>query len=937
MGKFKPFRSLSALYRAARNPVVGNTGAQDAFDNAALNGFVYAEYHDAEDHTLIVKRFNKGSYNGPTERDFKRRLEIIYETAKMKLTEQFNDQQFNQTEYEIKLKKIEDSRLLAFNQIITHCKIMPVPISDLSEFGKKELEAFEENELIPRINKAQKYIQQFVSDALAVIDPNAFENERTLKAGLLAFAADESRLTAEKGRPNYLNLYPTPAGDVERVSMQRVVGDAIPSTERRGEPLGKLPNFVECGIGYRNQRGKFVRQFKGYRHSSYPTIKVQDDFERQKNTALTVQDMLSELARKEILYGNKTDPIRLKLSSLTLLSPISIIEKKGLTDALFLPEGESEYRQLQESYNALMMYNHRVIDLIVDGKPIKVELEANLVNAAANPFGVYAAKQGLTGKRLAQSNLEKFINAEGMNRYIEQTEDYLITNGIALPFKNLKRYSSELVSLRKQLIEANKQLESCLMSGNQSGYAIAQQEISFLKVQTNTFEVELMRERKKLYVENREKIKAYLEGIKDQEPKSKETQIAELYYQSIAMYMDGKIEPTQFGVRYLLVNEKMGSSVDFFCKSGEDRTGRVQNLLEELCEFNRSKGHFPGYNFKTKGMDEDDVKDHRTIAKYVSEFSVSRDINDENVHGARGLQIGSLLDLNKELPNASGDKLGKTAKAVFAFDSPRTRTIKAVFGFDSPLTRTMQNAQGNVLVEENSMQGFVSRIVREKDRDEYEKTKATSSPPLSEIIEVSSDEATYQSKKIDRGDLVVIEKAYEFENDAAGVVNKPVVGRLEKNLKSIRDVTAVPKGGLPINVSEDMAFQQAYAMLSPPFKAKNNPLIIKGKDDRQVARVHAALLVLKNAHPSLKDLIIYVQGNSAVPSKGESKAKQKAADELFIKQQLSEPLLLSNRKQELVALIDKQHSMKAVVALGRKEQEGLNVIEGAQVRPFSKK
>ncbi|MCX7119859.1 MAG: hypothetical protein NTZ86_08390 [Legionellales bacterium] len=143
--------------------------------------------------------------------------------------------------------------------------------------------------------------------------------------------------------------------------------------------------------------------------------------------------------------------------------------------------------------------------------------------------------------------------------------------------------------------------------------------------------------------------------------------LAELYLQTMMMEIDRQIEPSQFGARYLLANKIMGNYVEFFCKSGEDRTGRMQNLLEELLEFYRRHQRYPQYDVKTRQIAKIDAEEQVTIAKYVAEFSVCRDIADQNAHGARGLQLTSGPLLNQGLPNLSGDTLGKLAKGVYQY------------------------------------------------------------------------------------------------------------------------------------------------------------------------------------------------------------------------------------------------------------------------------
>ncbi len=656
---FKPYNTIDKILRYVKDAKTLDAN-HPAQKNALLNQFKYKKHVSPENQTIIVKEFVETSYNGPTTNDFIERLSILYDAVKKTIPE-------NQ------LTELNIAKQITLDKINETCHITPV--EDVNELLNKE------KDLIKIIDKAKHHLQEFVSKAILLINPEAYKSDTELMNMITVIANDESEVTAAAGRPNFINYYPVKYGKAssKRVSINRVIGDAIPSTERLGS---KLPNFVECGVGYMD-KDQYVSQFKGYRHSSYTPIKMIDSkygdsnyelifgnrkkllkavneikFERRQSAALCAKDMFAELARQQIAQGANLDkPIEITLSSLAMLSPI-----KG--DKIFMRRGESEHRQLKESYNALMMYNDREIKIKVDGKQITVKPSINIMNVASNWHGIKVSKY-------LPSTLEKNINAQGMNKYITDTEKYLkldyISNNITI--KNLLK---DQVLVKKQLSDLYVSLDQYLNkktnASTDPAYINLLQSIEKSRNTIDNLENKIFNERIKIINEKKSEIQVFVNSILDKKTgKSKNDEIAELFYQSLFIHMDKKIEPSQFGARYLLVNEKMGHAVDFYCKSGEDRTGRMQNLIEELCEFSKEMGHFPQYDFDKKIINKDDEKIQRTIAKIVSERTVSRDNTDSNARGARGLQITSAVELNTGLPNLSGTKLGTLARGVYDF------------------------------------------------------------------------------------------------------------------------------------------------------------------------------------------------------------------------------------------------------------------------------
>lgn len=651
---YVPYTTMTEmLEHVSPPPPIENTPAEDMDPeqrNAQRNRFDYEKRESDQQQTIVIKRFNANSYTGPTQHDFVERLNIIYESAVKMIEERFSEADASQ-----KLAHLQTKKKRALAAIERQCTIAPIAHSELLS---------KESDVVATIKTATEIIGEFISEIVPVLS----KDKEARESVVTELSSTESRLAAQKGRPNFVNYYTTAPDSVQRVSTQRVVGHAIPSTERQS---AKLPNFVECGVGYMDD-ATYVSQFTGYRHSSYSAIKMEDKYQRRQADAAAAKEMIIELARQKIaqkpIHYSKDGTISLNLSSLALLSPI-----RG--DKLLALTGESEYSQLKDSYNALMMYNGRSLSLEIDGKQYKVTPTINILNVPANPHGVF-----ISGSKSSLVELETQINAQGMNQFIIKARKY-ITDPEYAPMKGSTRLLNlqQIIFGRKQkLVDMYEALEKIK---DPQLYREQYDKIKNFSKEIFKIEVKLNNkykknrpnfvEKLKKVLEERERTQAALRAAtnpdkqKELKKKIQDLEVAELVYQTILMQMDGKLEPNHYGARYLLASQKMGDSVDFYCKSGEDRTGRMQNFIEELCEFYRQYGHYPRYDVTTKQLNPEDVERQRKIAQYVSEFSVSRDINDQNAHGARGLQITSGMDINTGLPNSSGDAIGKMAKGVY--------------------------------------------------------------------------------------------------------------------------------------------------------------------------------------------------------------------------------------------------------------------------------
>lgn len=698
MGK-KPQTSLMQSW------VSNGLGRTEGETDKKLNNYHFDEHvlpasqRKKSARDLKRRNFNKNSYNGPRVEDFLRRLDALYQTA---ITE-IDNSDFDDNQKEIRKKNLIRAKAWAENKLKENCKIN-IEVHSIDDIKKNE------KYIIKRINKAARYLQSYVAHALPVVYP-----EESLDNAITAFQTAESEWTAMQGRPDFINTYQL--GDSTRVSAQRVIGDRIIPSTKRDE--GKLPNFVEIAVGSIDDKGNSEIEFTGYRHSSYPPINIKDKIERRAKACDAVKDMLTEVARSKQEQSENQNvgfdeehPLEIELSSMALLSPIQ-------GDKLFM-DSHSEHRQLKESQYAQMMYNQRTIQLEVDGKIIHVKPKINLMNEPANSHGIIY--KNLSGQLGQSSDLDKTINTKGMHDFTSDAnahiktqifamysqlndntahaiaEGYIKINNVYESDKGLQIAQAELDWLLKnnELSDAYKQLETlqnkCLKENStdddKEAYYKQVDKVREIEHKRHKAYEKVAVERKRVWKQNKKdiadldnRIAEYLKNPNNQDNKfvKKLFQMMQLYNQAEAIHHSKKGEPHEFASRYLLVNQFMGKSVDWFCKSGEDRTGRLNNFIEELCGFSAEHGHFPCYDFNNDRVNKADRAEQQEMAKTVVEYSVSGDICDANAHGARGIQQTDALGMkvNAGLPNDSWIKIAHLAKSSL-YDSKLLKNAKKI-------------------------------------------------------------------------------------------------------------------------------------------------------------------------------------------------------------------------------------------------------------------
>lgn len=133
-----------------------------------------------------------------------------------------------------------------------------------------------------------------------------------------------------------------------------------------------------------------------------------------------------------------------------------------------------------------------------------------------------------------------------------------------------------------------------------------------------------------------------------------------LYEAKKLFYGNGYCKPEKvmdFQTIYIQTHIKMKRFIEFFCKSGEDRTGRVDDKVQERELFYAIHNRMPMY-------DSDFEEINKFIAPLIHQYSVSQNNTEQNSN-ARGKQIGKAV--NTLLPAAIDDLHGKLAKEVFIY------------------------------------------------------------------------------------------------------------------------------------------------------------------------------------------------------------------------------------------------------------------------------
>jgi serine/threonine protein kinase len=151
--------------------------------------------------------------------------------------------------------------------------------------------------------------------------------------------------------------------------------------------------------------------------------------------------------------------------------------------------------------------------------------------------------------------------------------------------------------------------------------------------------------------------------------------------------------------------------------------------------------------------------------------------------------------------------------------------------------------------------------------------------PGNELVAVKMNTAYYQGALIGRDEVVRASKDYtdpeDPTNKAVGLLVQDCTGK----------ITDFSSGSLSQEQKSEIAFKQAQMMLAN-YRKGDGDLIVRGKNVEQANMVFAALLVLRNAHPDLKQIKIkcWVPGTTGPEYAWHT--RDSVAESNFIKQYL---------------------------------------------------
>lgn len=649
--------TLSSLYPKNRPKLESS--------NRILNNYHYDEYHYTEDqktdtvgtnNKLEVRVFNNNSYNGPKTENFIIRAESLHKAAVSMISPENADRE----------KIIADLKTLLENTIQT--------LQDKAAIDPQKMRASNGPEYFAeKHGAALDILQEHIINSLDTINDR---QKYDLGKMLINLETAESEVVAKAGRANLLHVYDV--ADHTRVSLSETQGDHTNPSTMRDKP--ELSNFIKVSSGYLDKDGTTKIEFSAYRHSSYPPIKVLgSDIEtkmiRRASATQSVEQMIKTLAQDMLaknpdLLDASKQPIEIKLSSMMLLTPL-------LKDQTFM-NGESEMRQLKDSLIALNIYNNQEIKLNINGQDITVKPILTQMNIPANNVMKVQFKK-LGGEFNDNINNKGFYEySKNFMEYIKTSEksDTLFQN-IIQPIAYMYKNDEKLYTLEKQLEDLTQKSNLTKLynelgklqndSTKSADYKTKLTEIRAAEKQLNAVYTNIIARQKTLLKDNQSiinNIRNTIESELIKNPDNKSLQVAQLYLDSSKIYLSDTHKKSehghQFQTRYLLANHLMGNNVEFFCKSGEDRTGRANNHLEEFLAFRRENGFFPRFN------NIQDLEKIKPIARRVQTGSVSTEITNQNAPGAKGLQQDSSFGSNKELQLGEFDlKNAQMAKGVY--------------------------------------------------------------------------------------------------------------------------------------------------------------------------------------------------------------------------------------------------------------------------------
>lgn len=633
------------------------------------------------------------AYHGAKVEDFIERgnyiLKAAVEIVQKKIEEEKSKSSVNQETIDKLNQHIKDLNMLheQFVQLVlAHASFDPR--LNKTRNGQVDLQHFEE-----KYEFGLKALKTLVVESSILIDVHPKLIQNVLK-----------EITRREGRDNDIHIYPVQATvqgrqtTHTRVSSARTTSkETIPSNIRRRDKLSNetpLSNNVrrDCGILEQTAEGEFryIEEYTGLTHSSYTPIadwsqnkdKVENLHHRLRYAAKGVQADIEEIIQHGQVQQPDNGPKKIKLSVNSLFTSLNTrLERAGR-------RSESENRQLEESWLALQMYHGQTIK--IDGENYLIEVDT--MNVPSNLTGIMGELRHAFGP----SDIEKHINERSLHQVVKNIDQYFtvsehdsharrqakaVIKELLMDFSpeekdQMNSLQQSIQSKEERLRYRYEFLRRSLLEESYGGDAnTKQQKIEEVRKEILSLEKDLgvnYKELNELYMEsyqkNMSKIIGGIELLKQTMAVSADKELLQLF--DVAelnanlldmMSHQSQQDPNlsyQLSAVYNITSYKMGFNSIFYCKSAEDRTGRVGEKIEEILSFRRAHGYYPS----TSDSDQEKLND---LSHEIHEFSVHKQVTTRNDRGARGLQIQSGTGNQHLYSSVLDNKMGKTAKRVF--------------------------------------------------------------------------------------------------------------------------------------------------------------------------------------------------------------------------------------------------------------------------------
>lgn len=576
-----------------------------------------------------VKILSSDSYDGPRTEDFINRLNSVAESVQDYLSRSApKTSKPIQTEIENLRKEIQ-------NQIKSTAQL------DISLI-QAELEEGKIDYFKKQTAKAKTLLRFFVTEVtkkIARFRQSSFNKKDLQKI--------ENFYLEKQGRPNLVHIY--------EVDNRKFVSMHRPFNQKQGpfqtsairDKLG-LANAVETSFFSVKSSGKLKPEITLYRHGSYPPIALTDPVVRRSIGMRNAELMLTQVVQDYRAANKNRCPKTVPMTTMMLLTPIK-------TDTLWRgPHGtESEIRQVQESYLSIRTLEGREIQ--VAGCTVVPEFIS--MNVGAKKMDQLLSRLHLV------SSVQEGINAKGYENFNQAVQKYLVEMNSILeknsqtqeissqlgrlntayqeaekPFqdqknqiqqaeKEIRSHYQNLQTLQNQFLQGQGQVRDQILEAYKS---IKQKEEKlqalYMKLHQQNLKTELPQKLEEDLLQN---IAQKLKSIKNpatQDQLDRLRHIVRSYSDARKIYSSGKTHSKEakleFQKNFIIANQKMGRNVEVFCKSAKDRTGRMNNKIEEF--------------FISDLEGKSTAKD---IAAKVYHGGTSRDAAGKNTGGVRGLRI----------------------------------------------------------------------------------------------------------------------------------------------------------------------------------------------------------------------------------------------------------------------------------------------------------